>query len=118
MDPATSTEYDRQLRERCEQDGVSATRQLLARGRYNERKAPIVRAWLAEQDALAASADRDEELAIARDANSHAATANRIARSARNWSIAAVAVSTFALAVASYAAIRQFPLSLATNRVR
>jgi hypothetical protein len=91
---------------------------MLAEGRYNERKSKVVRAWLAEKDALAAAADRDAELAIARDANSHAATANRIARSARNWSIAAVVVSSIALGVAGYAAFRQFPVSLAVNQAR
>lgn len=91
---------------------------MLAEGRYNERKSRVVRAWLAEEDALASAADRDEDLAIARDANRHAATANRIARSARNWSIVAVVVSSIALAVASYAAFREFPVSLATKRAR
>jgi hypothetical protein len=103
MLPGALQEGREKTRANCEEYGVEAARARLNAGLYAGRKEIWVREWIEERDAALAAKEKEVDRGISRDAN-------RIAKRASWFAAGALAVSILALAVAAYAALRQFPI--------
>lgn len=108
------------IRRRCQSDGIATTRVRHTKMVPGAFKTEVIGAWLAEQDARAKAAvedaariraAEDENLRLARESNEIARDANHIARRALVASAITGAIALLALVVATYAALREFPIS-------
>jgi hypothetical protein len=112
MEPGDKAWRD-SIRAECEERGLDETKMMLGEGWFKGQESLIVREWIANLEALPiaveewsrdvqAAIEREADRRITREANSHAAEANRLARRA-NWiAIGAAVVSAFALAISAY----------------
>lgn len=78
--------------------GLQATKQWLATSQLNERKAALVRAWIADQEAALSDAEREIDRTLKREAND-------IARKALNRATWSTVIAGLALAVAGLALV-------------
>lgn len=90
MTPGDWKNYDDTVRRRCEQLGVDGTRRALTEGKFGDRKERVARAWLEEIDNKSATADRETDRTIAKNAARSARTANIIATAALIVALAAI----------------------------
>lgn len=108
MGPFAMEQWRENVRAECAARGLAETKRLLAENRIGARKRPIVQAWVDELEApiaaAALAAEKEIDRSIAREANEIARRANRIA-------LLAGVLAALALAVAIYAALREFPIS-------
>lgn len=115
MAPGEERRLRREFVATCEQDGADATRGKLDGGAFSGRHRVWAADWLTSQDErarlAAIAADREVDRGIARENNRIAEESNRIARRANRIAVAAAVLAALALAVAIYAAMRQFPVS-------